>query len=496
MGNEKIKKSDEYIFRKRTALPLIKRLFRCDFSSKDFQNSDFKNLTLTHFFFRSSKFQLAKINDSKIRSCVFIGCDFSGSFFTEAKIAKSTFVGCNFSRSNFFAVDVFDTQFISCNFTDADFAEAEFNRVNLTKSDLTNVNLNKTYMLNEVSLSGVSLPRNCESTDFSRCVLHYDGVRGIFPFFKLPVPLEWMGIDEFYEYVPVKHAFLFPVKATIASAKFYLLDKIRWVTWPFVASVGNLRILTKASYLSLVIVPLIAWCWPSIRGAINDYNDRVKGSIEILKEAEVVSEKLNSHSSVDTEELVALINNEILSIKESISRRVVKDANMPTTLLYAYLASLTIVIGHVIFEVKGPSLIKDESKEQFVQAKKKIYEEMGDKGNFKLKEALYHIKKNADMRQESYHLSLIPGHNGLQWINPDLDFDTCDPYLKLLIIEHGATVEYDFASHQSIFPALFAVLFYFAGAYLILRIIIQQTLNVIHQSGYTVAELLSHFSFF
>ena len=45
-----------------------------------------------------------------------------------------------------------------------------------------------------------------------------------------------------------------------------------FLNWERIRSFGELEVLTKASYIALILVPIIAGLWPSVRVAINHYN--------------------------------------------------------------------------------------------------------------------------------------------------------------------------------------------------------------------------------
>ena len=65
----------------------------------------------------------------------------------------------------------------------------------------------------------------------------------------------------------------------------------RQFTWGFVRNFGELQLLTRASYIMLILVPLLAGLWPSVTTVVNRYNDTAETGIERLN---VASEKLAS----------------------------------------------------------------------------------------------------------------------------------------------------------------------------------------------------------
>src|SRR6266581_3688081 len=73
-----------------------------------------------------------------------------------------------------------------------------------------------------------------------------------------------------------------------------------FLTWRSVRALGELQVLTRASYLALVIVPMLAALWPGIRLTVNRYNEAVADSTHALERS---SERLRD----DTERLRGVI---------------------------------------------------------------------------------------------------------------------------------------------------------------------------------------------
>ena len=49
----------------------------------------------------------------------------------------------------------------------------------------------------------------------------------------------------------------------------------RLLDWRNVRGLGELQVLTRASYVMLILVPLLAGLWPGVRLVINRYNQAV-----------------------------------------------------------------------------------------------------------------------------------------------------------------------------------------------------------------------------
>jgi hypothetical protein len=64
------------------------------------------------------------------------------------------------------------------------------------------------------------------------------------------------------------------------------------LTWQVVRGVGELQILTRASYVMLAVVPLLVGVWPSVRLVINKHNEILeRKSHELSQMTEKISEQ-------------------------------------------------------------------------------------------------------------------------------------------------------------------------------------------------------------
>ena len=61
------------------------------------------------------------------------------------------------------------------------------------------------------------------------------------------------------------------------------------ITWALIRNVGNLQVLTRASYLMLIVVPILAALWPGVRLVINQYNQTLISVSSHLESASSMS---------------------------------------------------------------------------------------------------------------------------------------------------------------------------------------------------------------
>src|SRR2546429_152324 len=68
----------------------------------------------------------------------------------------------------------------------------------------------------------------------------------------------------------------------------------RYVNWRLVRGLGELQILTRASYFVLILVPILAAIWPAVQSTVNQYNKTVTEVAAIFDRAAVrISEAQN-----------------------------------------------------------------------------------------------------------------------------------------------------------------------------------------------------------
>ncbi len=161
----------------------------------------------------------------------------------------------------------------------------------------------------------------------------------------------------------------------------------RLLNWEKIRAFGELQILTKASYIALILVPIIAGLWPSVRVAINHYNKAATEASIILEQA---------HSSLDSQidnirTISRHIDENAGSYKLAVSKftdsvekqsdklelQVSKFMNefspehldtprLPVVWLYAFFGSLLVVIGHTFYQASAPDIVKKYTKMEFM----------------------------------------------------------------------------------------------------------------------------------
>ena len=147
------------------------------------------------------------------------------------------------------------------------------------------------------------------------------------------------------------------------------LKKIKLsINWVRVRSLGSLKILTKASYIALIIVPLIAALWPGVKFSINRYNAIVAEAVSTLDYASTnmigAANQLNTQiPETDTDSLskqditknVNSIRNELVvefdKIQLFLDRAIIDSNHLPPVLAKSFFAALFVVFAHLLYDI-------------------------------------------------------------------------------------------------------------------------------------------------
>ncbi len=167
---------------------------------------------------------------------------------------------------------------------------------------------------------------------------------------------------------------------------------IRFVNWGRIRWIGQLQILARASYVAILVVPILAGLWPAVRIAVNRYNQVAGQASEILDEAHrridgqlgrlaSVSNKLSAgNSDSDLAEPKRRLDSALISIGEAATDlrgrvdrfaqaydpQTLESPRLPLVWVFAYLAALFVVLGHCFYQVGAPEPVKGYSKTEYV----------------------------------------------------------------------------------------------------------------------------------
>lgn len=138
------------------------------------------------------------------------------------------------------------------------------------------------------------------------------------------------------------------------------------ISWRTVRVFGGLQVLTKASYIMLLFVPLLAAVWPVFRGYINRYNQ------DLFEHQSAAADLMLTLEEIQTgnipQGLNAGLDPAIYNIQQVINqleKASFSNSDMPSVWAIAFFSSLLVVIGHAIYESFAPELVKKFSQEEY-----------------------------------------------------------------------------------------------------------------------------------
>lgn len=159
------------------------------------------------------------------------------------------------------------------------------------------------------------------------------------------------------------------------------------MNWKLVRGIGRLTLLTRASYFTLILVPILAAIWPAIRRFLNGYNSTVEQTVLLLENTTYTLEKgdarietiLNDHTSANdsiaivSQEIIASLQSRIPALIEESSRMSIENTNLPGIWVWAFLAALGGFIAHTIYKVSAPEIVKRYNLREFSENQLDLY---------------------------------------------------------------------------------------------------------------------------
>ncbi len=263
--------------------------------------------------------------------------------------------------------------------------------------------------------------------------------------------------------------------------KFGILYQL--MNWRKVRTLGELQVITKASYIMLIVVPILAGIWPGVRMGLNSYNKTIEESIILLENASIKFEyeAQNSITFIDSaiqndliskaENTIDTLNTRIDNLIQNYSNLTIEKKNLPNIWVIVFLAALSIFIAQLVYQSNAPSAIRRDGFDDFIINRKSDY--ASNPNNSGIDRSMYFI--------ELYREDL------LEKLNKEKSTKTTPDELKkweLDVIEAGATGEYLLSSQQKIGFAWLSGFFYYVGILLLIIIIFKQTISVLMAAGW------------
>lgn len=261
--------------------------------------------------------------------------------------------------------------------------------------------------------------------------------------------------------------------------------------WTKIRTFGELQILTKASYVMLIFVPLLAGLWPAIKSGINRYNTAViearlslDGASDRLEFIATTIEDSSGHLK-EVSKILGSLQERLDAIIEEYSLKAIQKDSLPTVWALSFLASLSVMIAHFIYQATAPPLIKRITVLDYVnEALKAFVEHPSDAQLERAKRFSKHSEAKYEQSVETKE-SIYESASGPSRSMEEREREE-ERRKELGIIEKGAVGEYLRDAARSPLAAIACGLFYSAGLIILIYIISTQTIRVINAAWGTV----------
>lgn len=174
----------------------------------------------------------------------------------------------------------------------------------------------------------------------------------------------------------------------------------RLLSWRLVRSLGELQILTRVSYAMLIIVPILAGTWPAVRLVVNQHDKALTEAAAIFDRATTRFFETQDRifrtmpgSAVDAKssEPTGPIQQNKLPVAESLhavaddfarqvnqynhdhASRTIESLQMPRTFVAAFMAALSVVLAHSLYQMFAPETVRRMTIDQYILEKREDY---------------------------------------------------------------------------------------------------------------------------
>jgi hypothetical protein len=204
--------------------------------------------------------------------------------------------------------------------------------------------------------------------------------------------------------------------------RIWFINIKNFLNWRLIRSIAELQILTRATYLMLIFVPILAGVWPAVRLYVNNHNEAVVKATGILENHYKNFSDLNktidknittlSEKSITPEQAIKklqLLNDnggkflkDIEQFSNDFLPRTLDSPNLPKSWAIAFFASLFAAIAHLIYQLTTPENFRKYTLSEFIQIKKEAYSRHPSDYAFENAHSLY-TDSDIGMRDKAIH---------------------------------------------------------------------------------------------
>lgn len=258
--------------------------------------------------------------------------------------------------------------------------------------------------------------------------------------------------------------------------------KNRILNWRKVRTLGELKIITKASYFMLVFIPVLAGIWPIVNLGLNSYHEKIKDSAQNLESSIIkleyhtkeiaTNDTLNTKQIAESSKIIEKINSQLKSSSDGLDEIKPKMTYLPSIWVYAFLAALAIFFAQLLYQANAPEIIKNNRIDEYKIKKKNEYTDNPTESAIRKSiDFMERIKNEIDLKIDTSEIGPFGDINQNRKREND-------------IIENGAFAEYFYWSKTKIVYAWISGILYYIGIAIILIIILNQTMSVLNAAGW------------
>jgi uncharacterized protein YjbI with pentapeptide repeats len=442
---------------------------RLDLSEADLHGADLRKISLEFADLRK-----ANLSNANLEGASLVAADASEANLTNANMTDAALLFADLSRAVLQGTTFNDANLMGANLTDCRFDGASFKGAALTRTVIS---------------------KSVSTADLEGARLTYIGLGRLtqFPLSSL-IPSEILeGWAEVLRKGRPTSLELFALALRVYSVmtKVALRTVLRTISWPIARHFGNLTLLTRASYLLLVIVPILAGLWPIIARTVSTYDAAVDKAAAITVEVEqlnqTITNRLAQRSVVLDSNLFETVNRldtRVTELREMLHHAKIGPPRFPRTFAALFFAALFAAFGHLLYQLWADSLVKETTERKHVETAVGEFNPADADSRIKLDKALYFIMLAALKYPDEVHRNLVEESGRLVWLpNRSEEFEGLPEHVRIVAIERAAILEYENAARKAPVAAVLSLVFYLASAALILWVIYTQSREVLTATG-------------
>lgn len=283
--------------------------------------------------------------------------------------------------------------------------------------------------------------------------------------------------------------------------------KPRQFTWAIVRTVGELELLTRASFVLLIVVPVLANLWPTIRHTIQYYNEaaaaydakleavvtQIGDAEESLRDFTETAPAFLLPAAERMRRATMTLEEEAVTLTEKVALPQVVSPALPTGWFLAFYAAILALLGKACYQVFASEVVKNFTRDAFVAQRLRMYSDSPVLGMVSHADAKITEAKKCKMPvpDSSYFLFKQGVRRATAKSKAAAVVEVAGEGDPLEIVWKGSYVEYDLESVLRMKCCVVAAALYGTAIALLLAVIVLQCV-VVYQAWIADTGLIVH----